>query len=120
MSAVTAACLVTRRALFLESGGLDARHLPVNFSDIDYCLRLRAAGWRVVMTPHARLYHHESVSRRPAEGALRRRRAAREAAWMRRRWHAAMLSDPYYHPNFGPFRADFTLGRLVRRPSTPE
>jgi len=63
LSAVTAACLLTRKTLFLELGGLDEHNLPVAFNDVDYCLRVREAGWQVVWTPHAELYHHESVSR---------------------------------------------------------
>ncbi|MGY8960912.1 MAG: glycosyltransferase family 2 protein, partial [Alphaproteobacteria bacterium] len=60
LSAVTAACMVTRRDLYLQLGGLDARWLRVAFNDVDYCLRVRAAGWKVIWTPHAELYHHES------------------------------------------------------------
>ena len=62
-SAVTAACLMTRRSDYLAVGGMDEVRFPVNFNDVDYCLRLRAAGKRVVLTPHARLRHLKLASR---------------------------------------------------------
>src|SRR5690606_20225784 len=62
LSAVTGACLVVRRDLFDEVGGLDER-LEVAFNDIDFCLRLREAGYHNLWTPFAELYHHESASR---------------------------------------------------------
>src|SRR5690606_26085614 len=58
LSAVTGACLVVRRKAYLEVGGLD-EELQVAFNDIDFCLRLREAGYRNLWTPFARLYHHE-------------------------------------------------------------
>ncbi len=58
-SAVTAACMLTRRADYLRIGGMDEARFPVNFNDVDYCLKLRALGRRVVFTPHARLLHLE-------------------------------------------------------------
>lgn len=60
--AVTGACLLIRRRLFGELGGFDERY-PVTFGDVDLCLRVRAAGLHVAVTPHARLYHFESLSR---------------------------------------------------------
>ena len=62
-SAVTAACLLTRRSDYLIVGGFDEFRFPVNFNDVDYCLKLRAVGKRVVFSPHARLVHHEFASR---------------------------------------------------------
>ena len=64
--AVTAACLLTERRLFLETGGFDEYRFPVNFNDVDYFLRLRAGGLRVVLTPHARLLHRKSALARGA------------------------------------------------------
>ena len=62
-SAVTAACLLTRRRDYIEVGGMDEIRFPVNFNDIDYCLKLRALGKSIVLTPHAKLMHLESASR---------------------------------------------------------
>lgn len=118
LSAVTAACLLTPKSVYLQLGGLDARFLRVTFNDVDYCLRLRQAGLKVVWTPYASLYHHESVSRGKARGWRKRLRAKYEAAVMRRRWKEAMQNDPFYNPNFSHRRADFALAPfpLVQRP----
>lgn len=102
-SAVTAACMMTRRKAFDEVGGFDER-FPTDFNDVDYCLRLRRAGYRVVFTPWAQLYHHESAS----FGV--RRQDLEELAEMRRRWADVIDRDPYYNPNltrdFPDFRPD--------------
>ncbi len=114
LSAVTAACLLTRRDLYLELGGLDARWLRVAFNDVDYCLRVRAAGWRVVWTPHAELYHHESVSRGKNNTWRKILRSELEVAVMRRRWRHVMRNDPFYNPNLNYRQPDFTPGRTLR------
>ena len=118
LSAVTAACMVTWRALYQRLGGLDEKHLPVAFNDVDYCLRVRQAGYKVVWTPHAALYHHESVSRRKDISPTRLKVARQEVAYMRRRWRREMQSDPFYNPNFSYMRPDFVLGPApnVKRP----
>jgi GT2 family glycosyltransferase len=111
LSAVTAACLMTWRKLFLDIGGLDRLNLPVAFNDVDYCLRLREAGYRVIWTPYAELYHHESVSRGKDTHTEKARRAAREVAYMRKRWQQVMRNDPFYNPNLNYVRPDFSLNR---------
>ncbi len=63
LSAVTGACQLMRRSLFEQLGGLDERHLAVAYNDIDFCLRVREAGLRVIYAPHARLLRHHSASR---------------------------------------------------------
>jgi len=97
-SAVTAACLLTRRALFRELGGFDALRYPVDFNDVDFCLRLRARGLRVVMTPHAKLRHRQSSSRgdysRP-DAADGLRRALDN---LRADWGETLIADPAYSP----------------------
>jgi GT2 family glycosyltransferase len=99
VSAVTAACLVVRRALYLEVGGLDEEVFPVSFNDVDFCLKLRTRGYRNVWTPHARLVHHESASRGKALRPEEKARADRELAALRSRWADALLDDPYHSPN---------------------
>ena len=118
LSAVTAACLVTWRRLYLQLGGFDAEHLPVAFNDVDYCLRVREQGQRVVWTPHAELYHHESVSRGKQEDPRKSARAARELAYMRERWGRVMRHDPFYNLNLSYQRPDFSLSHMpmVDRP----
>jgi GT2 family glycosyltransferase len=118
LSAVTAACLLTRRSLYLELGGLDEEHLKVAFNDVDYCLRVREAGYRVVWTPHAELYHHESVSRGKDSTPEKKRRAKREVAYMRKRWRQVLQNDPFYNPNLSYERPDFSLSHapMVKKP----
>jgi GT2 family glycosyltransferase len=89
--AVTGACLMTRRELFDEVGGLSSR-LPVNYNDIDYCLKLRAAGHRTVYDPDLVMYHFESSSRDPDV-------ADWEKDLLRERWGAQTAVDPYSNPN---------------------
>ncbi len=102
-SAVTGACLLTRRDVFEEVGGFDEECLPVHFNDVDLCLKMRRAGYSIVYTPFARLYHHESrVRSQPVEPL--------EANPMRERWTQVLERDPYYNPNLSRERADFSLG----------
>ena len=98
-SAVTAACLVVRRALYEQVGGLDEQHLPVSFNDVDFCLRLRELGLRNVYEAEAELFHHESWSRGADTTREKRALAAREAAWMEARWGDLLLRDPAWNPN---------------------
>ena len=102
-SCVTAACLLTRREVFLEVGGFDEERLPVTYNDVDLCLKMRRAGYLIVYTPFARLYHDESASRR-------RTVEPREAEVIRERWPEVLERDPYYNPNLSRQRADFSLG----------
>jgi glycosyltransferase involved in cell wall biosynthesis len=100
-SAVTGACLMTRAEVFREAGGFDEA-LPLNYNDVDYCLRLIASGKRVVCTPHARLYHHE-LGTRPA--GVR----PEETAALQERWGMAWANDPYYNPHLSPSHFDYRI-----------
>ena len=103
-SSVTGACLLTRRDVFEEVGGFDEERLPVTFNDVDLCLKMRRAGYLIVYTPFAKLYHHESATRRRSVEAL-------ETEVMRERWPDLLARDPYYNPNLSRERADFSLGK---------
>jgi GT2 family glycosyltransferase len=103
-SSVTGACLLTRREVFEEIGGFDEEQLPVTFNDVDLCLKMRRAGYLIVYTPFAKLYHHESASRRRSVEAL-------ETEVIRERWPEYLERDPYYNPNLSRERADFSLGK---------
>jgi GT2 family glycosyltransferase len=109
-SAVTAACILFRKALFTELGGLTEENLRVQFNDVDLCLRMREQGYYVIYTPYAELYHHESVSRGYRD--LDRT----ENIYMRKRWGEVMDEDPYYNPNFSRGYADFNLRADLLRP----
>jgi GT2 family glycosyltransferase len=97
-SAMTAACLLMRRAEFDAVGGFDERAFPVAFNDVDLCLKLRARGRRLIWTPHATLIHKESQSRGREDNPEKERRARRELENLRSRWGDALAADPYYHP----------------------
>lgn len=99
MSAVTGACMLMRREVWDEMGGCDENY-PVNFNDIDLCMRIREAGYLVVWTPFAELYHYESKSRGKDNTPAKRARAEAEKARLEDRWAAELAAgDPYYNPN---------------------
>ncbi len=97
-SAVTAACLLTRRDDYIAVGGMDELQFPVAFNDVDYCLKLRARGKRIIFTPHARLWHLEFASRGKDATSDRKGRFERELANLRSKWGAVLADDPYYSP----------------------
>ena len=107
-SAVTAACLLTRREVFEAVGGFN-EELAVAFNDVDFCLKIRQAGYRIVYTPYARLYHYESASRGSDTTPENTGRFRAEIAYMLARWGAWLQNDPYYNPNLTIWREDFSL-----------
>ena len=96
--AVTAACLLTRRSDYLQVAGMDEINFSVAFNDVDYCLKLRAMGKRIVFTPHARLWHLELASRGHDDHPDRASRYRREVDALRARWAETLLADPCYSP----------------------
>lgn len=98
LSAVTAACLVVRREVFEELGGLDPS-LDVAFNDVDFCLRLVHSGYRNVWTPFAELYHHESATRGFENSPEKRARFNGEVVYMRDKWGDVLAYDPAYSNN---------------------
>lgn len=116
LSVVTAACLAVRRTVFDEMGGLD-EGLAVAFNDVDFCLRLRAAGYRNVWTPFAELIHHESASRGYEDTPEKQARFRGEIRFMQERWGATLHADPYYNPNLSLATGDYTLALPAPPPS---
>jgi GT2 family glycosyltransferase len=112
-SAVTAACLVTRRAVYDEVGGLDAEAFAVAYNDVDYCLKVREAGYLVIWTPFARLLHEAGASQRAdVEGKAvqeRSARFAREKLAMYRRWMPQIAFDPAYNRNLSSHGLGFAV-----------
>ncbi len=117
VSAVTAACMMLRKADFLDVGGFDARRFPITFNDVDLCLKLRAAGKRIVMTPHVHIRHHESASRGHDADLAKRARAARELAMLRQRWGHVLTDDPSYNPYLSLGTYPYTGLAAVPRPA---
>ncbi|WP_299201293.1 glycosyltransferase family 2 protein [uncultured Amphritea sp.] len=118
LSAVTAACLLTSKEIFNQLNGLDEENLAVAFNDVDYCLRIREHGKRIVFTPYAKLYHHESATRGKDDSPDKVARSKMEADYMRTRWKQVLRDDPFYNPNLNYSRPDFTLSNspLVDKP----
>ena len=115
-SAVTGACLLVKASVWDEVGGLDEQ-FAVAFNDVDFCLRVRDAGYRIVWTPYAELTHYESKSRGGDEKDPVK--AARFAAEQQRLYtiHGKenILDDPYYSPNLTRDREDFSESDALRR-----
>ena len=108
-SAVTAACLLVRAQVFDGLNGLD-EGFTVAFNDVDFCLRARRAGWRVVWTPYAQLYHYESKSRGIDEKdkAKKARFAGEQKRLTERFGRENLTRDPYYNPGLTLDREDFS------------
>ena len=100
LSAVTAAGMLVRAEAFDAVGGFDDVALKVAFNDVDLCLRVRQAGYRVIMTPDFAAEHHESLSRGLDTRPTQEGRFFREVETMRERWGALLESDPYYSRHF--------------------
>ena len=115
MSAVTAACLLVRKTVYDEVGGLDER-LTVAFNDVDFCIKVLAAGYRNLWTPYATLYHHESASRGYEDTPEKIARFNGEIEIMRSRWGDFLLADPCYNPNLTVVGAAFDLAFPPRKP----
>jgi glycosyltransferase involved in cell wall biosynthesis len=107
-SAVTAACLFIRREDFMKVGGFEPE-LGVAYNDVDLCLKIREAGLQVVCDPDIELFHNESKSRGYDVTPAKRLRLDREAEWMRRKWEKVLDADPFFSPNFGLERTDYSL-----------
>lgn len=98
-SAVTAACMMIRRNLFLEIKGFD-ENLPLAYNDVDLCLKLLAHGKRIVWTPYAELFHDESQTRGLEVSLEKQRRLSSETDYFLERWNDVLeKGDPYYNPN---------------------
>jgi GT2 family glycosyltransferase len=114
-SCVTGACFAVRRDVYDALGGFNERDLAVGFNDVDFCIRAGLAGYRVLWTPHAELYHYESVSRGRAtatpEGTARHRA---EAGYLRRQWGQVLDADRFYNPNLTLESVPFKLAAASR------
>ena len=109
VSAVTGACLMVKKKLYEEAGGLD-EGFAVSLNDVDFCLKLRQLGNLNVFTPFAELYHYESVSRGLDTDGEKAARYNEESARFREKWKVQLeAGDPYYNPNFTLDKSDFSL-----------
>ena len=106
---MTAACLVIRKSIFEEVGGLNEVELEVAFNDVDFCLRVRELGYTNLLTPYAELYHYESATRGLDDTAEKSARFGREVQYMMQRWAPLLQHDPAYSPNLSLRHGDFSL-----------
>lgn len=109
VSAVTGACLLVKRKVFEEVGGLD-ESFAISLNDVDLCLKIREKGLLNVFTPFAELYHFESISRGLDDQGEKAARYSEESERFRQKWKEVLeKGDPYYNPNFSLDRSDFAL-----------
>ncbi len=109
VTAVTGACLMIKKELYEELGGLD-EDFAIALNDVDFCLRLREKGLLNIWNPYCELYHYESVSRGMDNQGEKARRYDRESALFREKWKKQLADgDPYYNPNFSLDRSDYAL-----------
>ena len=107
-SAVTAACLLVRKSVYDEVGGLD-EDIKVAFNDVDFCLRVGQAGYLIVYNPYAELYHFESKSRGLEDTPEKMARFNGEVSFMLGRWGKLISAgDPAFNPNLSLKRSDFS------------
>lgn len=109
LSAVTAAVLLVKKSVFVEVGGLNEQNLKIAFNDVDFCLKVKTAGYRNLWTPYAELYHHESISRGAEDSPEKIERFRTEIEYMKMCWKNELLHDPYYSPNLTLVREDFSI-----------
>lgn len=109
LSAVTAACLLVRREIYEQVNGLDEQ-FQVAYNDVDFCLRVQAAGYQNIYTPYAELYHHESKTRGSDTSGAKQKRFDKEKALLLARWASEIQNDPFYNPNLTRDSEDFSIG----------
>ena len=105
VSAVTAACVMVRADVFREVDGFDEKAFPIAYNDIDLCLRIGKAGYRIIYTPHALLYHHEAYSKSDKELNPH----PMETMALKTRWKEVIARDPYYNPNLTREKENWSL-----------
>jgi len=107
-SAVTAACLLVRKEIYQQVGGMN-ENLAVAYNDIDFCLKVKKAGYKNIYTPYAELYHHESLSRGAEDTEEKKERYQQEVDFMWENWKNELENDNCYNPNLSRLREDFSL-----------
>ena len=116
VSVVTGACLMVRRALYEQLGGLNEEHLAVAYNDVDFCLRVQQRGLRNVITPFAQLVHHESATRGSDSTPQNADRFRKELAYMKKVWGHQLDWDPAYNPNLSLRGSNFEVAHHPRQP----
>ena len=106
---MTGACLMVKKSLYDEVGGLD-EGFAISLNDVDFCLRLRKAGYLIVWTPYSLWHHYESLSRGYEDTPEKKARFEEELSRFLSYWQETVSApDPYYNPNFSLENAPFSL-----------
>lgn len=109
VSGVTGACLMVRRSVYEEVGGM-SEDFVVALNDVDLCLKIRAAGYEILFNPYAKLYHYESKSRGYEDTMEKQARFQGEIKRLQTKWKREIEEkDPYYNPNLTLHRADYSM-----------
>jgi len=109
ISAVTGACLIVRKNIYMEVEGLDEINLKVAFNDVDFCLKVLEAGYRNLYTPWAELYHHESKTRGKDNNKDKIMRFNQEVKFMKNKWKELLHKDPAYNINLTLDHENFSI-----------
>ena len=122
LSAVTGACMAVSKEKFLSIDGFNETQLGIAYNDIDLCIRLMKAGYRNVWTPHAELYHYESLTRDYENTPKKLARFKSEADYLINQWAGIIANDPAYNPNLSISKPDFSLAfpPRIKKPWTQE
>ncbi len=118
ISAVTGACLLVKKDIYNKVGGLD-EILAVSFNDIDFCMKVTSAGYSVLWTPYAKLFHLESISRGSDDKPANRNRFKKEIKYMQLKWLGALLDDQFYNPNFLKTSPSFQIATVLEYKNIP-
>jgi len=110
LSALTGACLMVKKNIYHEIGGLNSEKLKIAFNDVDFCLRIQEKGYLNLFTPYCEAYHHESISRGEEDNPLKIKRFNSEVEFMKKR-HTKILAqgDIFYNPNLTLEHEDFSI-----------
>jgi GT2 family glycosyltransferase len=110
LSAVTGACMMVKKSIYKELGGLNEIDLKIAFNDVDFCLRLLKRGYLNIFTPYCEAYHHESISRGLEDNPQKVERFNNEVAYTQTQHHDILeQGDPYYNPNLTLEDESFTV-----------
>ena len=100
---------MVRRSVYQEVGGMDEEFV-VALNDVDFCMKIRAAGYEILFNPYAKLYHYESKSRGYEDTVEKQARFQKEIDRFQKKWKAELTAkDPYYNPNLTLHRADYSM-----------
>ena len=110
VSAVTGACLFAKRSIYEEVGFMDEENFVIAFNDVDFCLKIREKGYKIIYNPYIELMHYESKSRGYENTPEKQERFERESNNFKNKWKEVIeKGDPYYNPNLSLTTADYAV-----------